>query len=97
MLIKNYMKLGNDVQAQDGVTMHVQENSFEEYKMPYRKALMETFNNLADLHKQLYQLNKEHGTKVYRITMKILLCYFINRIFNTEEVKTNLAVYFDNT
>jgi len=29
--------------------------------------------------------------------MKILLCYFINRIFNTEEVKTNLSLYFENT
>ncbi|KAL4467266.1 hypothetical protein ABPG72_010073 [Tetrahymena utriculariae] len=96
-LHKNYMKLGSEMQNQDGVLMQVNESSFEEFKLPYRKALMETFNNLADLHKQLYQLNKEHGTKVYRIAMKILLCYFINRIFNTEEVKTNLSLYFELT
>lgn len=47
------MKLGSDMH-QDGVLMQINETSFEEFKLPYRKALMETFNNLADLHKQLY-------------------------------------------
>ncbi|KAL4427230.1 hypothetical protein ABPG74_022317 [Tetrahymena malaccensis] len=96
-LHKHYMKLGSEMQNQDGVLMQTNENSFEEFKLPYRKALMDTFNNLADLHTQLYKLNKEHGTKVYRIAMKVMLCYFINRIFNTEEVKTNLALYFEAT
>lgn len=51
MLTKSYFKLGSDVQNQDFVIMQSTETSFEEFKLPYRKALMETFNSLADLHK----------------------------------------------